>query len=125
METGKIDGLGLDVKLLNQQTLREFGMAAKRAGSVTSGFASRETSPERTSIASYRVGSRPGTAQTYSAADVKKQYAGGSSLSSCNVARLDTQLNKPCFVCSWSKIFCFKQCQKARTRNWRRRSADV
>lgn len=86
METGKSDSLGLDVKMLNQQTLREFGIAAKRAGSVTSGFASRETSPERTSIASYRVGSRPGTAQTYSAAEVKKQYAGESSMCSCNVA---------------------------------------
>lgn len=76
MDIGKTDSIGADVKMLNQQTLREFGMAAKRAGSVTSGFASRETSPERGSIASYRAGSRPGTVQTYSAAEVKKHYAG-------------------------------------------------
>ncbi|KAL0023069.1 hypothetical protein WJX79_008548 [Trebouxia sp. C0005] len=78
MDTGKSDSFGPNVGMLNQQTLREFGMAAKRAGSVTSGLASRETSPERGgSIASYRASSRPGTAQTYSAAEIKKQYAAG------------------------------------------------
>ena len=76
MEGTKFEFAGLDVKRLDQQTLRDFGMAAKRAGSGNSGLASRETSPERASIASYRVGSRPGTAQTYSAAEVKKLYAG-------------------------------------------------
>lgn len=75
MEGSKTE-LGLDVNSLDQQTLREFGMAAKRAGSITSGFASRDTSPERGSIASYRATSRPGTAQSYSAAEVKKLYAG-------------------------------------------------
>lgn len=79
MEFGKPDSLEADVKMLDQQTLRDFGMAAKRAGSVASGFASRDTSPERGSIASYRAGSRPGTAQTYSAAEVRRQYAGKCS----------------------------------------------
>ena len=73
MEVSKGESAGLDIRKLDQQTLREFGLAAKRAGS---GFASRETSPERGSIASYRVTSRPGTAHTYSAAEVKKHYAG-------------------------------------------------
>lgn len=76
MEGTKFDSAGLDVKRLDQQTLRDFGMAAKRAGSGTSGLASRDTSPERGSIASYRVAGRPGTVQTYSAAEVKKMYAG-------------------------------------------------
>lgn len=76
MEGTKFEIAGLDVKRLDQQTLRDFGMAAKRAGSGTSGLASRDTSPERGSIASYRVASRPGTARTYSAAEVKKLYAG-------------------------------------------------
>ena len=79
MEAEQSESAGSNVKMLNQQTLREFGMAAKRAGSVTSGLASRETSPERGSIASYRATSRPGTAQTYSAAEVKRLYAGGST----------------------------------------------
>lgn len=76
MEGTKSELAGLDVSSLDQQTLRDFGMAAKRAGSITSGFASRDTSPERGSIASYRATSRPGTAHTYSAAEVKKLYAG-------------------------------------------------
>ena len=76
MEGTKSEIAGLDVNRLDQQTLRDFGMAAKRAGSIASGFASRDTSPERGSIASYRAASRPGTAHTYSAAEVKKLYAG-------------------------------------------------
>ena len=73
MEGSKSEIASHDVTTLDQHTLREFGLAAKRAGS---GYASRETSPERSSIASYRATSRPGTAQTYSAAEVKKHYAG-------------------------------------------------
>lgn len=76
MEGTKSEFAGLDVNSLDQQTLRDFGLAAKRAGSITSGFASRDNSPERSSIASYKVTGRPGTAQTYSAAEVKKLYAG-------------------------------------------------
>lgn len=76
MEGTKSEFAGLYVNSLDQQTLRDFGMAAKRAGSITSGLASRDTSPERGSIASYRATSRPGTAQSYSAAEVKKLYAG-------------------------------------------------
>lgn len=76
MEGTKSEIAGPDVKRLDQQTLRDFGVAAKRAGSTTSGFASRETSPERGSIASYRMSSRPGTAQTYSTAELKRLYAG-------------------------------------------------
>lgn len=93
MDTGKSDSFGPDVRMLNQQTLREFGMAAKRAGSVTSGLASRETSPERGgSIASYRASSRPGTAQTYSAAEIKKQYAG--NFSHPDLACSDNDMNR-------------------------------
>ena len=63
--------------MLDSQTLREYGALAKRAGSyTTSAFASRENSPERSSIASFRIGSRPGTASQYSTADVKKLYLG-------------------------------------------------
>ena len=76
MEETKPDFGGVDINSLDQQTLRDFGMAAKRASSITSGFASRDTSPGRGSIASYRATSRPGTAHTYSAAEVKKMYAG-------------------------------------------------
>lgn len=76
MEGTKPEFAALDVNSLDQQTLRDFGMAAKRAGSITSGFASRDNSPERGSIASYKATSRPGTAHTYSAAEVKKMYAG-------------------------------------------------
>jgi len=98
MDTAKSDSFGPDVKMLNQQTLREFGMAAKRAGSVTSGLASRETSPERGgSIASYRASSRPGTAQTYSAAEIKKQYAGKFSHPSLACSDIDTNLDQTCY----------------------------
>ena len=75
-EGTKSEFAAVGVNSLDQQTLRDFGMAAKRAGSITSGFASRDTSPERGSIASFRATSRPGTAHMYSAAEVKKQYAG-------------------------------------------------
>lgn len=98
MDTGKSDSFGPDVRMLNQQTLREFGMAAKRAGSVTSGLASRETSPERGgSIASYRASSRPGTAQTYSAAEIKKQYAGKFSHPGLACSDIDSNLDQICY----------------------------
>ena len=77
MECSKTESLGSDAKkMVDQQKLREFGIPAKRGGSVTSGLLSGDKSPDRGSITSYRVSSRPGTAQTYNAAEVKKHYAG-------------------------------------------------
>lgn len=73
---GHSKGVHAKPPMLDQQTLREYGMLAKRAGSITSTLASRETSPERGSIASFRITSRPGTASGYDAANVKKMYLG-------------------------------------------------
>ena len=110
MERGKSELAGLD-----QQTLRDFGIAAKRAGSVTSGFTSRETSPERGSIASYRAPSRPGTAHSYSAADVKKLYAGRQKLHLHETLYSAVLPHRTVLICSWAKVICPWHCQKAWT----------
>lgn len=110
MDRGKSELAGLD-----QQTLRDFGMAAKRAGSITSGFNSRETSPERGSIASYRAPSRPGTAHSYSAADVKKLYAGRQKLHFQKGLCGAVLPHRAVLICSWAKVICTWLCQKAWT----------
>lgn len=74
--------------MLDAQTLKDYGALAKRASSITSALASRETSPERSSIASFRIGSRPGTASQYSTADVKKLYSGEQPCYAIHAVRL-------------------------------------
>lgn len=106
MEVSKGDSTGADLKMLNQETLREFGLAVKKAGS---GFASRETSPERGSTASYRITSRPGTAQSYSAAEIKKHYAGQLRMfSDPHASTLPASAQSIRCVCSWASILCLE-----------------